>query len=37
MVQTLAYSKEELAGSHLVLHDISWETGSALKERKEEI
>ncbi|TAF57489.1 MAG: Uma2 family endonuclease [Oscillatoriales cyanobacterium] len=32
MVQTLAYSKEELAGSHLVLHDISWETYEHLLE-----
>ncbi|MEG4167114.1 MULTISPECIES: Uma2 family endonuclease [unclassified Microcoleus] len=32
MVQTLAYSKEELAGSHLVLHDISWETYEQLLE-----
>ena len=32
MVQTLAYSKEELAGSHLILHDISWETYEQLLE-----
>ncbi|MEG4391564.1 Uma2 family endonuclease [Microcoleus sp. BROC3] len=32
MVQTLAYSKEELAGSHLILHDISWETYEHLLE-----
>ncbi|MEG3846196.1 Uma2 family endonuclease [Microcoleus sp. herbarium19] len=32
MVQTLAYSKEELAGSHLVLQDISWETYEQLLE-----
>jgi Uma2 family endonuclease len=32
MVETLAYSKEELAGSHLVLHDISWETYEHLLE-----
>ncbi|MEG4441941.1 Uma2 family endonuclease [Microcoleus sp. AT9_B5] len=32
MVQTLAYSQEELAGSHLVLHDISWETYEQLLE-----
>ncbi|NJK68505.1 MAG: Uma2 family endonuclease [Microcoleus sp. SU_5_3] len=32
MVQTLTYSKEELAGSHLVLHDISWETYEHLLE-----
>lgn len=32
MVQTQAYSKEELAGSHLILHDISWETYEQLLE-----
>ena len=32
MVQTLAYSKEELAGSHLILHDISWEIYEQLLE-----
>lgn len=32
MVQTQAYSKEELAGSHLVLHDITWETYEHLLE-----
>ncbi|WP_293352274.1 MULTISPECIES: Uma2 family endonuclease [unclassified Microcoleus] len=32
MVQTLTYSKEELAGSHLVLQDISWEIYEQLLE-----
>ena len=32
MVQTITYSKEELAGSHLVLQDISWETYEQLLE-----
>ena len=32
MLQTLTVSKEELAGSHLVLHDISWETYEQLLE-----
>ncbi|MEG4627737.1 Uma2 family endonuclease [Microcoleus sp. w1-18aA5] len=32
MVQTQAYSKEELTGSHLVLQDISWETYEQLLE-----
>ena len=32
MLQTLTDTKEELAGSHLVLHDISWETYEQLLE-----
>lgn len=32
MVQTQAYSKEELTGSHLILQDISWETYEQLLE-----
>ena len=32
MLQTLTDSKEDIAGSHLVLHDISWETYEQLLE-----
>jgi len=32
MLQTLTDTKKELAGSHLVLHDISWETYEQLLE-----